>query len=168
LAALAKRKLARIFVIQGRYQNAVSIVEKALPVLATQFGDDSFEVREAMNSEIGWCKFFDSAKAKAIVEKEWLEHLLCEHLKPVEDYLRTHKAEIWREEGNTRPEVKVFTRAYLDVNSIRGKLKLDSCVEDFEDPPAPHSWYLKGFACKNHRHLIAGDYEQIKERPVIS
>src|SRR6185437_147406 len=49
LVALAKRQLARIFAIQGRYQEAISIVENALPILAAQFGDDGYEVREAID-----------------------------------------------------------------------------------------------------------------------
>ncbi|MGB7748910.1 MAG: hypothetical protein WBN75_16660 [Verrucomicrobiia bacterium] len=121
----------------------------ALPVLAAQFGNDSFEMREAMNSEIGWCKFFDPAKARALIEKEWLEHPLCEHLKPIEDYLRMHGVEMWREEGNTRPGVKIFARACLDMNSIRERLTLNSCVEIFEDPPGSHSWYLKRIYLQN-------------------
>ena len=168
LAALAKRKLARIFAIQGRYQEAVLIVEKALPILSSHFGDDSFEVSEAMNSVIAWCKYFNPAKAKAMVEREWLEHPLCEHLIVIEDYLRTHGVKMWREEGNIRPAVKVFVRAHLDVNSIRQKLTLDPCVEDFEDPPGPHSSYLKGFACKIHLHFIAGDYEKSMGQETIS
>jgi hypothetical protein len=168
LAALAKRKLARIFVIQGRYQEAVLTVEKALPILSSHFGDDSFEVNEAMNSVTGWYKYFDPAKAKALIEREWLEHPLCEHLTAIEDYLRTHGAKMWREERNTRPTVKVFVRAQLDVNSIRQKLTLDPCVEDFEDPPGPHSSYLKGFACKIHPHFIVGDYEKSAGQEIIS
>lgn len=168
LAALAKRKLARIFVIQGRYEEAVSLVEKALPVLTLQFGEDSYEVREALGSEIAWCKFFDPAKAKALIEKEWLDHPLCEHLKPIEDYLRECGVKMWREKAISRPEVKLFVCAYLDVDSMRGRLNLNSCVENFEDPPGPHSCYLKGFTCGIHHHFIAGDYEKSKEEPIIS
>lgn len=121
-----------------------------------------------MNSRIEWYKFCDPAKAKGLVEQEWSEHPLCDHLKPIENYLRARGAETWREEYITRPEVKIFVRAYLDVDSIRDKVQISPCVDNFEDPPGPHSWNLKGFACKIHRHLIAGDYEQLKGRPIIS
>ncbi len=104
LAALAKRKLARIFVIQGRYQEAVLTMEKALPILSSHFGDDSFEVSEAMNSVISWYEYFNPGQGKrALIEREWSEHPLCKNtLTAIEgDYLQTHGAKMWREERNT-------------------------------------------------------------------
>lgn len=167
LTALGKRKLARVYYIQGRYHEAVAIIEKALPVLEARLGHNSFEVSEALHSRNSWYNIFDPAKSQALIEQEWKEHPICDHLKPVEQYLVSQDIRLRREPNEIRPHVKIYARAYLDLDSIRRKLDLDPCVQNYEEPPGPHSSHLKGFACNIHKHLIAGDYERLPTLPVV-
>jgi hypothetical protein len=168
LPALAKRKLAKVCLIQGRLARGTALVEEALAVFRSQLGKESEEAIEAVNTLMEWYGRIDPARANIFCEQVWLEYPLCEHLKPVEDHLLSHGVEVSFRRLGPKGIITVIVKAKLDTDSLRTRLQLNPCVQTFSDPPGPHSWYIEGFRCEVHRHLIAGDQDPIEDRPVCS
>ncbi len=159
LAALAKRKLAKIYAVQGRFAEAVELVDSALPVLESRLGKNSREAREAIQALLDWSRHLEPARAAEFVERIWRQHPLCEHLKRVEDYLLARGVKVLRRHiGNGNEHgcaVELAVDAWLDVEALRMKLGLVAPVEiiEWEDMKSGDG---RGFRCAVHGHVIEG------------
>jgi hypothetical protein len=160
LMGLAKRKLAKVFVVQGRFPEAVSLTEQAWRIFEIHSGVNSDNAIEAIHCLLGWGHYIDSAKAAALEEEIWSKHPLCEHLRGVENHSVSSGIRIVRREVTFRGEVHVNLDAWLDLESIRAKFQLPQCVEnlEFDDMKAGST---RGFGCKEHKHSIEGYYERV-------
>jgi tetratricopeptide (TPR) repeat protein len=173
LAALAKRKMAKMAMVQGRYSEAIGWLEQALPVMSAFQGAKSWEVREAKGLLIEWTHYMDPAKATAITKamEEEARRLfpLCEHLKRVEDYLVALGIKIldpaWRFGPNG--EITVHYDAWLDISSLREKFQLDPCVgiSEWDDRRGSDG---RGFVCTVHQDSIEGYYHRRPDTPIVS
>ena len=176
LTLLAKEQLATNYAFQGRYEEASQLVEKILPAIKAEFGDGSDEEFSILGNFVFWCKNLGRISESEILDQAQIDkhrrlHPICEHLRPVEDYLQSRGVKTWRRtcpsRGNWADKVQVNVDAWLDLDSIRRRLQLDSCVENLEWPEMKSDSF-RGFSCSIHNHQIGGPYEQNSKWPNVS
>jgi len=90
----------------------------------------------------------------------WIDTGVCQHLKPVEDYLRAQGAEVcfagqtW--ERNCRIWV-VFERVVLDAESLIRRFALPPCVV-VHTHRGTHDGSEHGIECQEHHDALIGAY----------
>lgn len=169
LTALAARKLASVLVIQGNLVEAIDLVRVALETFEGNLPKYGFEACEAIHSVSQWSGCIAPEKRMLFEQEVWLKHPLCEHLKPVLDLLIKHEVRILHREISAGNELglslALYVDAWLDLAAIRTKLALNECVRDYEYRDREDGG--RGFNCTRHLHLIEGDFELVKSKPVI-
>jgi tetratricopeptide (TPR) repeat protein len=156
--ALAKRKLAKIYYIQSRIREAISLVEQSWSIFSMKLGKNSDDAIEAVHALMAWHNETDSVEKKKFCNWLCKQYPFCEHLQPLENYLIAKNLKIERDlhfSGN----VDLWVDAWLNLDSIQEKLKLNPCVEKFERNDE-RSYSDRGFICSIHQHLIRGYLEQ--------
>jgi hypothetical protein len=169
---LAKMQLVWNYNFQDRRKDAVVLSESILPALKQKFGENSDEVFWFIqNLIILYRNLGRKAEADILartqIEKHRQANPICEHLKPIEDYLLLQGAKIeLRVKNKLEGTIQINVNAWLNCTSIREKLKIDSCVEKFEHHDVKSQSY-RGFLCSIHRDSIQGFYESDLGWPVI-
>jgi hypothetical protein len=94
--------------------------------------------------------------------------MVCEHLQALDDELTAAGIEvIYRDRQPWCLNCRAWTRykCYLDLASIRTRLKLADCVVDWD---FKDHWQgqERGFVCEEHHDAVIGNYDQ-EDLPVI-
>jgi hypothetical protein len=156
LAARAKRKLGRVLVIEGKYDEAIGLVREAAKVFETRLQKNHWDYLEAVHCLLEWSKYGAGPNGPALAEAIWKKHSLCEHLKPVEQILLDRGAKLtWRhlEKGiGPRAAMTMSFNLKLDLEKTRNDLALDPCVEIFREQDRDGE--REGFRCALHGDRI--------------
>ena len=156
LTRTAQMNLASVYATQGRFQDAAALAEQHLPDLLGAVGERDPAVMIMIDNLILWYRQAGrTAEAAALEREQWAHLPVCEHLQPVEDYVRSGGGQIvgrglW---GG----VIVSVAAYLDVAALQQRLRLASCVEVTELADPHYGWAL-GVRCAVHGDAIWGHH----------
>jgi hypothetical protein len=95
--------------------------------------------------------------------------MVCEHLRVLDEELTRLGVEvIYRDEKPWSENCRCWTRfaCYLDLASIRARLRLAECVTDWE---FKDHWQgeERGFVCETCQDAVIGDYQKIPGRMVV-
>lgn len=164
-SAFVKRKLAKVFYIQGRTQDAITMAEAARSIFSARLGKNDNETVEAVLTLTSWHKEAKTLQTQIFLDWVSREYPICEHLQPLE---RSLKSSGFGLEHNMsyHGHVGIRVNGWLDLDALHKKLKLGPCVqkelrEDMRDGS------FRGFVCSEHKHEIEGRFEQSPEWPNI-
>jgi hypothetical protein len=153
-AMAATENLAGLLGAIGNLEEAIQLREKVLTYLLSRFPKDDQRV---MIVRDGLAILYRRAGRDEKAGELYGDTALCEHLKPVENYLRTNGIPVF---SSNRPwsancHIWVYFDALLDCQSLIDGLHLDSCIQ-IHDHRGTHDGSERGIVCTIHNDGIMG------------
>jgi len=163
--AHVKRKLGKVFYIQSRLQDAISMVEAARSVFAARLGKNDNHTIEAVLTLMSW--HGESRTLESQIFLDWVcrEYPICEHLQPLEKHLKSLGLNL-KHDLSYHGRVRIWVDAWLDLGAIQNKLKPSPSVKQ-EVRSDIRDGSFRGFVCSVHEHGIEGRYDQNPEWPNV-
>jgi len=128
-------------------------------------GKNDNHTTEAVLTLMSWHNEARTLESQIFLDWVCREYPICEHLQPLERHLKSLGLNL-KHDVSYHSHVKIEVDAWLDLDAIQDRLKLNPCVEK-EDRDDVRDGSFRGFICSVHKHVIEGRYEQDPKWPSV-
>ena len=164
-AAFVKRKLAKVFYIQNKIQDAIFKVEAARPIFSSRLGKHDNQTIEAVLTLRSWHEEAKTLQSQIFLDWVCREYPICEHLQPLEKHLKSLGLNM-KHDVSYHGHVGIRVDAWLDLDAIKNRLKLNPNAEKVEWDDIKNGLF-RGFVCSVHKHQIEGHFGKNPEWPNV-